>query len=58
MCVFFLRIAVILRLSLCRDSLLDSSSKGLDLGLKLEVIEEQDKVSKSKEQDAEDEGHK
>ena len=58
MCVFFLRIAVILRLSFCRDSLLDSSSKGLDLGLKLEVIEEQDKVSKSEEEDAEDEGHK
>ena len=42
----------------CRDSLLDSSSKGLDLGLKLEIIEEQDKMCKSKEEDAEDEWHK
>ena len=38
----------------CQDSLLDSSSKGLDLGLKLEIIEEQDEVGKSEEEDAKD----
>ena len=38
-----------------RDSLLKFSSKSFDLGLELEVIEEQNKVGKSEEEDADNE---
>ena len=39
----------------CRDSLLYFSSEGFDSGLELEVIDEQDKVGKSEEEDTDDE---
>ena len=46
------------KVSNCRDSLLYSSSESFNLGLQLEVIEEQNEVGKSKEEDAKDESHK
>ena len=42
----------------CRDSLLKSSSESFNLGLELEVIEEQNEVGKSEEEYTKDEGHK
>ena len=42
----------------CQDSLLYSSSESFDLGLKLEVIEEEDKVGESEEEDTKDKWHK
>ena len=42
----------------CRDSLLKFSSKGLDLGLELEVIDEEQEMGDGKEEEAEDKGHK
>ena len=44
--------------SLCRDSLLKFSSKGLDLRLELEVVDKEQEVSNGEEEEAEDEGHK
>ena len=39
----------------CQDSLLYFSSKGFNGGLELELIDEQDKVGKGEEEDADDE---
>lgn len=38
----------------CQDSLLVFSSKGLNSGLELEVIDKQEEVGKSEEEDAEE----
>ena len=42
----------------CQDSLLKFSSKGLNLGLELEIIDKQQEVGNGEEEEAEDEGHK
>ena len=44
--------------SLCQDSLLKFSSKGLDLGLELEVIDKEQEVGNGEEEEAKDKGHK